>query len=874
MSGIIQPTILGMPFGKSLLDADVSIDKRGIFVGFDSSLHDLTGKLIANNIAPLGIGEFLFNLVTLGLSDHLRFDLKLPLGGVFTTLFGDTGKLPPINPLGNWVGGFTGEIRWLGFTLGQVSGYLFAPGSKNEVDARTFLFYDSTTDFPDPVPPIDPITHEPTDTLKIPISSEDRLHDLETFGGLIATSRSFLPAMLTDPVGLIETMAKPTPGKPQGVFTLPQGGTDQNFIDYIHGVIDTLTQVGDDLGASQERSRVQIYVPAPGTLSLDDLVAKAYISGFVDTELLSVPTGRLHLDATVDGLKIGAELPLAGAQIETTVDFNEDVDLVQAVSDLAHGAGIDLNLPDHHSPITGDIPRIRVTADLNDDRLADVLEHKFGLPVNIIFGAVDADASIQFFSPLFDFDNPNLDPDDPQRNGGVKLDAKLSILNLIDDARFHFQTALFSGGLIPDFTASANFAGHLIIPGFGIPDDQIFQQHLQGLLQKDADGLRLGLSGSLGLLGLVNFDASGTLGITQDGLYGDITLGLDVDKCEHEHPGLCDLANDFFNFDGNFSLQVNTTKEDQTTVDDPPRQIPKGPDGPYLKVHLDGSVAVLPSIKDLHFDLGGTFDAKITGEGATVDATGQLDVDLSALFPVIGPKFSGDVAAHLAVIDGRIGYPPGTDFSSFDQAQLQRIEASMGVPPGDDGKNADGDFNLTLNRWGCMGLEFYNADHKQFEPFTLPGLSGIPLNPLSFDACGEHVYVDNQQTTETNGDFKTHITVRLSEPAERDLRVDYTLASGTADKDTDWRDRGKGFIIIHPGHTTGKIQITIVGDDEFEDDETFFVTLTDAYYVEVDKDNPDGKRLDGLFDPKVVNFPQSSDEDKDRFFGRGKYARA
>ena len=90
MSGIVQPTFLGMPFGSSVLNADISIDKHGVFVGFDSSLHDLTGKLLANSILPAGIGEFLFNVASLGFSDRLRFDLKLPLDNVFTTLFADS----------------------------------------------------------------------------------------------------------------------------------------------------------------------------------------------------------------------------------------------------------------------------------------------------------------------------------------------------------------------------------------------------------------------------------------------------------------------------------------------------------------------------------------------------------------------------------------------------------------------------------------------------------------------------------------------------------------------------------------------------------------------------------------------------------------
>src|SRR5439155_373508 len=47
MSGLVQPTILGMPFGASVLDGDVSIDKRGIFVGFDTSLTQLVQQLAA-----------------------------------------------------------------------------------------------------------------------------------------------------------------------------------------------------------------------------------------------------------------------------------------------------------------------------------------------------------------------------------------------------------------------------------------------------------------------------------------------------------------------------------------------------------------------------------------------------------------------------------------------------------------------------------------------------------------------------------------------------------------------------------------------------------------------------------------------------------
>ena len=172
-------------------------------------------------------------------------------------------------------------------------------------------------------------------------------------------------------------------------------------------------------------------------------------------------------------------------------------------------------------------------------------------------------------------------------------------------------------------------------------------------------------------------------------------------------------------------MQINTTDQEQGQI----------PAGPYFNIHLEGSAGLLKSIPAVSaFDLSGSFDATIQEEGFSVDASGHLDVeiDLKTLLPdplqplvdaanlfgslfdppiVFDPlTFAGDVAAHLAEIDGR-------------------MEGSIGTAPGDDGFQ-DGDFQVALSRWGCMQLKFYNDETRGIRAVPSPSRANLLVRRL------------------------------------------------------------------------------------------------------------------------------------------------
>jgi len=70
--------------------------------------------------------------------------------------------------------------------------------------------------------------------------------------------------------------------------------------------------------------------------------------------------------------------------------------------------------------------------------------------------------------------------------------------------------------------------------------------------------------------------------------------------------------------------------------------------------------------------------------------------------------------------------------------------------------------------------------------------------------------------------------VTLSAPSEKEVRVNFATANGTATTaDNDYLDRS-GTLVFSPGQTSRTIGITVRGDRRKEANETFFVNLSDA----------------------------------------------
>lgn len=83
--------------------------------------------------------------------------------------------------------------------------------------------------------------------------------------------------------------------------------------------------------------------------------------------------------------------------------------------------------------------------------------------------------------------------------------------------------------------------------------------------------------------------------------------------------------------------------------------------------------------------------------------------------------------------------------------------------------------------------------------------------------------------TVTEGDAGTTtatLEVTLSNPSAGPVTVGYATADGSADAGTDYRAKS-GTVTFGPGQASATVEVTVLGDDVFERDETFAVVLSD-----------------------------------------------
>lgn len=88
--------------------------------------------------------------------------------------------------------------------------------------------------------------------------------------------------------------------------------------------------------------------------------------------------------------------------------------------------------------------------------------------------------------------------------------------------------------------------------------------------------------------------------------------------------------------------------------------------------------------------------------------------------------------------------------------------------------------------------------------------------------------INDVSLTEGDGGTKTFdFTVTLSTASAFTVAVNYETADGTATADSDYQAEN-GMIFFNPGETTRVISVKVIGDTNFEPDESFFVNLSAA----------------------------------------------
>jgi trimeric autotransporter adhesin len=108
-----------------------------------------------------------------------------------------------------------------------------------------------------------------------------------------------------------------------------------------------------------------------------------------------------------------------------------------------------------------------------------------------------------------------------------------------------------------------------------------------------------------------------------------------------------------------------------------------------------------------------------------------------------------------------------------------------------------------------------------------------------------------------------HVTLHLSAPSTRPVSVNWTTANGSASSGEDYQP-GNGSVTFAPGETSHELVVSIIGDTIPEDDESFFIDLTNPLNATIDRarativiknDDPTYKKLTFTYaDPLTLDL--------------------
>lgn len=274
ITGKVQPTILGIPFGPSKNNVDVRLSKSGLFFTTDFSFAQFSANLLTGGLAGL------LN-VPLPAQDNLQVSVQLPFQNVFRDLA--QGRLPALDPVnGQWLLGLSGSLKLVGYDLGPVSGVVF-PKNNPGLLLQKVQIVDVNGDGQ---------RDTPLDPTKIQVADMATFNKLVANGGILLDGILTAPKLITDPVGLARSITS----------TLPDAQTDPL------GYLNRLLQLPQALGQLDAVAQAQFFLP---NLLAGGQAGGAYLTGDVTGKLLSLQLAGAHLSATKDKLQVsGSYAPL------------------------------------------------------------------------------------------------------------------------------------------------------------------------------------------------------------------------------------------------------------------------------------------------------------------------------------------------------------------------------------------------------------------------------------------------------------------------------------------------------------------------------------------------------------------------------------
>ncbi|WP_428388470.1 Calx-beta domain-containing protein [Mucisphaera sp.] len=517
--------------------------------------------------------------------------------------------------------------------------------------------------------------------------------------------------------------------------------------------------------------------PASPVFSFDDattqtqeLLAAAYLDGFVDLTLLGLDLGKARLRAGASGLVAEASSGPYGVDLTATFGFNQvnAGELIgglvgNPLTELSGGktlleallpASVEnqadaflLGLIDEASAFSFPVPVFAIDTGFDLSAVQAWLARTVGPVANDLFIFTDsagnpepigATTRVELFSPLFN-DSPPAHPtdvladpryvqpplrqlDDIQHSGGGRLSATLNLPGFAEGVVGVFESQfpdspddLFQ----PDFAFLAS-ADRLAIPQLG--EDVIRAEDLRLSLVKDSSlgGLNseLIVSGSVGVLeglgGGLSAGLSGQLAIDANaGLYGALLLELDTGSLSFGSAGIVTLG-----ANADARLLVNTTGSDRTIMLSTP--------GGVVNVDVEANSGALwvDGVLNLGtLTLDGTFLVRDNAEGLVLYGDGNLRDN--ALAYLLGPDFQSGIDVTFAGGIQRATITELVDFGGF-QLPLVRSDGVYG------GFVFDTNTSLAIASGGTtLSVGFNSSSSSKVLDFTPTGLpSGEVIPPV------------------------------------------------------------------------------------------------------------------------------------------------
>jgi fibro-slime domain-containing protein/uncharacterized repeat protein (TIGR01451 family) len=223
-----------------------------------------------------------------------------------------------------------------------------------------------------------------------------------------------------------------------------------------------------------------------------------------------------------------------------------------------------------------------------------------------------------------------------------------------------------------------------------------------------------------------------------------------------------------------------------------------------------------------------------------VEKSATLAVDADAdsaaspgdtLLYTIRVKSTGNTAATQVAVDDTIGEGMSLEAGSLQTSQGtvvtgQPVKVNLGELP--SGTTATVTFRATLADPFPSTLQAVSNQATVTSQSLPPVPSDDPATTTAGDPTVTPVFVKPTVTIEDatvlEGAGSAQVTVRLSKASNREAKVDYTTAAGTATAD-DFKTT-TGTLTFAPGETEKTINIPIVSDLLDETDETFTVSLS------------------------------------------------